>query len=238
MPTPLRSWSFTALTQFEDCPRAYELKYIQKISDTKPRDALERGSRIHQEAEDFVRGKVDFTENLRHFKPELEALKTKYQDGKVTVEEEWGFDAEWYPTAWRSAWVRLKCDAVVELSPEHFLIVDYKTGGRFGNELKHGRQLEFYAAASLVRFPDVKQVTCELWYLDKNDLASMTMNANQMKRALSTWDRAGRKVSMAKHFPATPSLYKCRWCPYKDTEHCEQSFKEEMKDSPLLKRLA
>jgi CRISPR/Cas system-associated exonuclease Cas4 (RecB family) len=210
----MSSWSFSRLLVFESCPYRYKLQHLDRVPDLQPKTAADRGTAIHQEAEDYVLGKSDLTHNLRFFKADLTALKEHNAKGRVVCEEEWAFDRNWTPTNWKSGWLRLKCDAVAHLSRSHLAVVDYKTGKRFGNEIKHARQLQLYALCALIRCPEVEQVTCELWYLDQNELASFTMHRKQLKKYLQVFDRDGRAVTDAKTYPPRANIDSCRYCPY------------------------
>ena len=157
---------------------------------------------------------AELTNNLRHFKAEFLALKSHFAAGRVTCEEEWAFDRDWKIENWRTGWLRMKCDAVIHMNKSHMAVVDYKTGRRFGNEIKHARQLQLYALSSLLRYKDVNKVTCELWYLDQNELASFAMQRKQLPKYLKMFDREGRAVTDAKSYPPRPNIESCRWCPY------------------------
>jgi CRISPR/Cas system-associated exonuclease Cas4 (RecB family) len=208
------SWSFSRLMVYEQCPYRFKLQFIDRVPDEQPKTAADRGTAIHQEAEDYVTGKGEFTGNLRHFKPDFLALKTHYDAGRVTVEEEWAFDRDWKVAEWRTGWLRLKCDAVLHLNKQHVAVIDHKTGKRFGNEIKHARQLQLYALTSLLRYEAVDQVTCELWYLDQNELSSFVMHRKQLGKYLKMFDREGRAVTEAKTYPPRPNIESCKYCPY------------------------
>ena len=122
----ITSWSFSALQVFESCKYHSKLARLDKIPDLQPKTAADRGTAIHQEAEDYVCGKAPFTNNLRFFKDDLTALAAHYAAGRVVCEQEWGFDTQWSSAEWRAAWLRLKCDAVCFLSEKHAVVVDYK----------------------------------------------------------------------------------------------------------------
>ncbi len=122
----LNSWSFSKLIVFEECKYRAKLQWLDKIPDLQPKTAADRGTQIHQEAEDYVLGKSGLTHNLRHFEDDFAALAQHAKSGRVICEQEWGFDDQWNPTEWRRAWLRLKADAVCHLDATHAVVVDYK----------------------------------------------------------------------------------------------------------------
>ena len=208
------SWSISRVQVFESCQYRAKLQWLDKTPDLQPKTAADRGTQIHLEAEDYVCGKAPFTNNLRHFSADLTALHNHYAQGRVTCEEEWAFDRDWNDTEWKKGWLRLKCDAVCHLSPKHVVVIDYKTGKRFGNELKHAVQLQLYAVCALLRYPDVEQVTCELWYFDQNELASFVLHRRQLKKYLAIFDEKGRKFTETTNFKPNPNVVTCKYCPY------------------------
>ena len=212
--TTIPSWSISRVQTYEQCPYRAKLTWLDKIPDTQPKTAADRGTQIHQEAEDYVRGKIAFTSNLRHFERDFAALATRFKQGTVTCEEEWGFDRNWMVTDWKRAWLRLKCDFVCFLDPKHAVIGDYKTGKRFGNEVKHAIQLQLYALCALLRYPEIEHVTCELWYLDQNELANFSMKRSQISKYLKLFDEKGRKFTEDTVFKPNPNIVSCRYCPY------------------------
>lgn len=217
------SWSISRVNVYEQCAYRAALQWRDKIPDLQPKTAADRGSQIHQEAEDYVTGKGSFTPNLRYFKVDFDALKRHAEQGRVVCEEEWGFDRNWQVTSWKTAWLRLKCDAVCFLDPTHAVVIDYKTGKRFGNEVKHAIQLQLYALCALIRYPEIEQVTCELWYLDQNELASFTMKRSQMSKYLKLFDQKGRKFTEDTVFKPNPNVESCKYCPYHPSKqaNCE-----------------
>lgn len=210
----ISTWSFSALGIFEQCKYRSKLSRLDKVPDLQPKTAADRGTAIHQEAEDYVLGKSGFTQNLRFFKDDLTALAAHAVAGRVVCEQEWGYSLDWEVAPWKSAWLRLKCDAVCFLEPDHCVVVDYKTGKRFGNEVKHAEQLQLYAVCALLRYPEVQRVTCELWYFDQNELASFTMKRSQMKKYMQLFDKRGVAMTTETEFKPNPNIYSCKWCSY------------------------
>ncbi len=214
MSQTIPSWSISRVQTFEKCKYWAKLQWLDKIPDTQPKTAADRGSAIHLEAENFVRGEGQLTPNLRFFEADLNALAHRYSQGKVICEEEWGFDKNWQVAEWKKAWLRLKCDAVYHIDRTNLAVIDYKTGKRFGNEVKHAIQLQLYALCALIRYPEIEHVTCELWYLDHNELASFNMKRTQLKKYLSYFDKKGREFTEETVFKPNPNIVSCKYCPY------------------------
>lgn len=222
---PIKTWSHSRLVDFEECPLKAKLKHVDRIPDPKPRTAADRGTAIHLEAELFVKGEAGFTSNLQRFKPEFDALRNLYQEGKVSLEGEWGFDHQWSVSEYfgKSTWGRIKADSVAYMSVEHAAVIDFKTGKKFGNEIKHAEQTQLYALGTFIRNPKIQTVTAELWYLDIDDLSTMTITRTQaLKKYLPYFDKRARRMTSATKFEANPNIYSCKWCPYgpKGTGHC------------------
>lgn len=219
---PISSWSFSKLSDFEQCKYRAYLKYDAKIPEPerplppgKTEQANDRGTRIHELAEHFVGGTLkDFPAELSKFMAEFLHLRDLYRDGRVSMEGEWGVDRDWAPTEWKRAWHRSKLDAIVHTSPHTAVVIDYKTGRKFGNELKHGQQLQLYTVNAFFRFPDLEEVTTELWYLDQDEITSMTFSRNQGLRFKPNFDRRGHAMTECTDFPPNPNIHSCRWCQY------------------------
>lgn len=222
----IKSTSYSRLLDYESCPLKAKLKVIDRIPDPNPHPAGLRGTAIHSACEDFVSGanKLLCTDAQRHFEVEFKSLRQHYKAGRVSLEGEWAFDTDWNPTDWKAGWLRVKLDAYVALTPQHAVVIDYKTGKRFGNEVKHGEQLQLYALSVLLRYPEIRAVTAELWYLDVNDLVSFSVTRDYGLRLLKPFDKRFHKMTSATSFPATPNIESCKYCPFhptRGTGHCK-----------------
>ena len=102
--------SFSRLMEFENCAYATKLKVIDKIPEPERElrpgqleHANDRGSRIHDECEMYVRGKGPMpAEAAKFFRVELESLRKNFIKGDVTLEEEWGFTVDWEPCGYNA----------------------------------------------------------------------------------------------------------------------------------------
>lgn len=176
----IRSTSFSRLLDYESCPYKAFLKIVEKIPEPerplppgKTEHANDRGSRVHDEAEQFIRGHRPEppVEVVKYFNGEFQSLRGHFKKGYVSLEGEWGFTREWEPCDWKIAWLRVKLDAYLKPNKTGGVVIDYKTGKRFGNEIKHGQQTQVYSLAAMIRDPSLQMITTELWYPDVNDLA-------------------------------------------------------------------
>lgn len=209
----IKNWSYTKLIDFEQCPYRVKLKHIDRLPEAKA-PAAERGTQIHQYAEDYVCGKLKkLPGELAKFSNEFEVLRSEYKQGHVSLEGEWGFDKNWMPTDYKTAWLRVKGDTVV-VRPDLALVVDYKTGQSYGKEVTHGEQVQLYSIATFIRNPDLEKITVELWYLDKDELRSTTYTRAQALRYVQTFAKRAERMLSEKIFPANPNLYTCKWCSF------------------------
>jgi len=229
------SWSFSRLGDFDKCKKYYWLKHEQKVPEPerplppgKTEHANDRGSRIHDAAEKFVNGTGPFIPEMKEFQQEFEHLKRLYAAGKVSLEGEWGMDRNWEPCDWKSAWQRLKLDALVFASETEAVAIDYKSGRKFGNEVKHGQQLQSYQLNTFLRYPKLEVVHTELWYLDVKDITIQTYTRDQGLRFKRTFDQRGRALTSCTEWPANPNRFSCQWCSYgpDGTGHCPEGVRK------------
>ena len=97
----ITSWSFSRLKDFEQCPLKAYYKYVEKMPDDHmDRSAADRGTMVHEAAENFVRGDGDFIKEMSKFRDYFKDLRVEYQDGNVVLEEDWAFDSDWATTGW------------------------------------------------------------------------------------------------------------------------------------------
>lgn len=221
----IKSWSFSRLEVYQTCPYRARLTWVDKIPEPerplpvgKTEQANDRGSRIHEEAENFVRGKGKLTKELKKFELEFQKLKGLFDAGVVQLEDEWAFTTDWEATDWSSAsaWGRLKIDALVYLDSTRAVVIDYKTGRKDGNEIKHAKQTQLYALVAFLRDPALEEIHTELWYLDQNELTRTRYTRKQAMRYLKVFDKGAKEMTTALEFKPKPNLYACRWCPYKE----------------------
>ena len=152
----------------------------------------------------------------------INILKALYPTGRVLMEDMWLFNNAWEPLSpyierWsKEIWVRIMLDVCV-FSPDGktAIVIDYKTGKRYGNEVKHAEQTQLYALAVLLRFPEVEYIITELWYTDQDEMATMRFTRKQGMRYLKNWNNKMIKMTTAVEFPVKANMYTCNYCPFK-----------------------
>lgn len=219
----LKSWSYSALKVFEQCPYRSYIAKVKKIQEESG-PAAERGTMIHQQAEDYVNGTLgEFPDTLIKFKAEFEELREGFANAEVELEGEWGFDLNWNPVGWmeKATWARIKLDALVHQDETCVRVIDYKTGKKFGNEIGHSQQALLYAIATFLRFPDVQFAQTELWYLDLGETTVKSFTRDQAMQFMPTWHKRAVEMTTCDDFSPTPSKDACRWCSYRKGEHPE-----------------
>lgn len=240
----IKAWSFSSLQKYEQCPYQAKLAKIDKIPEPErpappngDEHANDRGSRIHDHAEAYVRGDTGtMLPEMLHFKQGFENLRQLFKKNKVELEDMWCFDDAWEPVAsnaWDEIWARIKLDAVAFIGEDesHAAVIDYKTGKKFGNEVKHGQQLQLYCIGTALLYPEVETITAELWYLDKDELTSMTFSRRQALRFMRGFNERAVKMTTDTQFKPKPNKSSCMFCPYGPKEfsnkwvnksgHCE-----------------
>lgn len=230
------SWSFSSIERYDRCAHAFKLKYIDRISepDVPPKEgktvrANDRGTSLHEGCELYVSGQVaELNAELSRFAPHLEKARELFALGFIIQEEEWGIDKEWNPTPWATAWGRMKLDLFAkEPQGTRALVVDFKSGKHYGNEVKHADQANLYQAAAFMRFPELKHVVTEFWYLDHGIVSKSSFTRKTLSTAITRYNNRVRTINYDRHFRPNPTQFNCRWCGYSyGNRDCKFSLQE------------
>lgn len=219
------AWSHSALKVFESC--AYKT-YISKVKrvqeDFGP--AAARGTEIHTQAEDYVKGTLaEMPDTLKKFEKQFNFLKEEYANANVELEGDWGFTRKWQICDWMApdVWARVKLDALVNESETSARVIDYKTGRQFGNEISHSQQALTYAIGSFFRYPKLEIVKTELWYLDHGTTMEQVYTRDEAMIFMPKLHERATLMTTATKFPPNPSTIACRWCSFGKGEspYCE-----------------
>lgn len=231
--TKKRSWSFSALLDYETCPFRIAMKEQRaprpEVDESSP---LVRGIKVHDMAEKFVKGELDeLPHELRKFREDFERERELYAEGKVIAEDDWGYDEEWNPCGWSEAWLRMKLDLMEFVSDDFAKVTDYKTGKRFGNEVKHTQQGQLYMIGSFLRYPELESIDVHFRYLDEGKDTNKVYQRNQLQRYLERFQKRAERMCTDEVLKAKPTRGNCRFCDYgvnKGTGACPYAIPWEM----------
>lgn len=218
--------SHSRLVIFEQCRARAKYAFIDRLPEPDrgppPRNMLEwpndRGSRIHDECEAYVKGNREaLPAEAKKFEEEFKELRARFADGVVDSENMWCYDDAWQPCGsrdWNRIWFRIKVDAIYFSSTEDAVVIDYKTGKRWGNEVSHAEQGRIYAVGTFLRYPKLKNLKVELWYLDQDELTSFDYRRNQAMYFFNGLNERNMEMTSARDFNPNPNRETCKWCPY------------------------
>lgn len=226
------AWSFSRYTDYCQCPLKFKLKHIDKIQEpataAMARDAMARGSQIHDLAEGYIKGTIArLPKELKQFADEFRALRKQYKKSinGMVVEDTWAFTQDWDETTWNDwvgCWVRIKLDCAHHEDGETLIITDWKTGKFRPQEVEvYVEQLELYALAALLFYEHIEVVKPRLAYLDHgivypNPEEPLVFTRDMIHELKKTWAKRVRPMMNDKTFAPRPNN-KCHWCFYRNS---------------------
>lgn len=209
MSETFKTWSNSSLETYRSCPLRAKFKYIDKLPDPGNKYS-DRGNVIHNELQAVVEKGEPVPDYAKHFAPLLEAA----QDRDAICEKMFKFDHNWKPTdKWDDTWLVVKQDLVL-VDNDYVLTVDYKSGKKFGNEVKHMGQKTLYSIAAMILWPDRPEYIAEMWYIDQKEVTSHSFSPEVLKMARAKLDAEVSKMFDDRMFRPRPNVMNCKWCPY------------------------
>lgn len=200
----IKSWSYSQLSSYEQCPHQHMYKRIIKLPEP-PSYALTNGVRIHQLAEDYLTGKlIELPDELARFNNEFNNLKAAGAQAELAQT----YDVNWKlitsENAWDcdEAWLRLKIDAAIP-----GLLIDFKTGKQYP---EHKKQGQLYADAAMMNDGSIDEIDVEFWYLNSGKVVSHVFNREGLDARIKEWKH---KV-LAMHNDDTFTPRQHEWCKY------------------------
>lgn len=219
--------SHSRLSDFNQCPLKFKLKYIDKaknmlIDDNNKSVHLVRGQNVHKALENYVvKRKAGAAPNLEYSKnlpevnstvPLIEKYINAFGIANVHPERQICVDANWADDEWfsKKAYYRAIFD-LISISQDTAVISDYKTGKftDYTPDSGYG-QLELSAAIALSIW-DVEAVNTEYLYVDHKKAVVKTYGQNDKIRLIEHFDSELVKVNEEKDFDPKKNQH-CRWC--------------------------
>ena len=191
--------SATSLKTWDNCPRLYKAKYIDKIIPYVPNAAADRGIKIHEELEECVK---------TGSKPSVwtpEGLIDTLHKAKASVEGEIAVDRSFAPVPYKSkdAWLRGKIDVRLTRG-DKALVIDWKTGKVRPDKI----QADVYTAM-IQHVEKVEKVDFRLVYVDQKQVVPLTRDNKAAERVTTLIKKVENDQD---HLPQPSWL--CRFCDF------------------------
>jgi hypothetical protein len=210
------AWSFSALTEFENCPKKYfHLKVAKDVKDEDNQWSGE-GKQVHDALFHRVIDGTPLPLATRH----LEAIAVKFADaeGDKYGEMKFALTRDFEPTEFfaHDVYIRAIIDLLI-VRGTHAIIIDWKTG-----KVKDDFTQIKMSAAVLSRFmPELQTFTVAYVWLKAKNVSQQNITKQEL---VGVWSdlipRAGKIESALKttSFSAKPSGL-CKYCPVKQCPH-------------------
>lgn len=215
------SWSYTALIDFENCPRAYAAKRVYKTVKEEESEALRWGNAVHKALELRVRDKTPLPDSMKQWDKYAIAFERSKNYG-ILCESEYATNRALKLVAWfaNDAWSRFKVDVtLLKDKGVTACIYDYKTGKVKDDET----QLRLFGLIVLRAMPEVERVFAYNIWLKHNQVSApvCTMRDWEMKEWQKIIPRVRRMEEAWKHenFPERQSGLCKAHCPVIDCLH-------------------
>lgn len=212
--------SYSAIKDFEGCPRRYHEVRILKKFKSKDTEATLYGTAVHKAFEDFITDGVALPaafETYRHF---VEPLAKA--DADIHCELKLGITADFKPCGFfdKDVWFRGLPDYLaISRSGKTARVADYKTGK--SSRYADTAQLELMAAMVFIHYPSVERIKGALLFVVVGDIIKAEYTRAQLPEILSKW--AGRASAIEGALdvgvwnPRSSAL--CKFCPVASCEH-------------------
>ncbi len=219
MSKPIIAWSFSALSDFKNCPCKYWAIKIEKlVSDANAFN--QRGDDYHKNFEHYVGKGTALGPALERFKPVLDKLR--YAPGTNYLEHKMALTQNYQPCDfkdWNNAWVRAIAD-YLNINGTSGIGVDYK----FGKYRNDPEQNSLVAAVAFHNFPQLERIRTTYYYAMHD---KFTPFVDYTRADIPTiWNAFlpdVNKLAQAKiedKWPKTPNPL-CRYCPVAQCQYNE-----------------
>lgn len=212
--------SYSAIKDFESCPRKYHVVRILKQVKQKDTEATLYGTAVHKAFEEFIRDKTPLPESFKSYQPFVESLAQIRAD--VRCEEKLGIRTDFSPCGFfdKDVWFRGIPDF---LALDHARgiarVVDYKTGK--SSRYADTSQLELMAAMIMSHHPEINIVRGALLFVVVGDVIKAEFSRDQLPEIFSKWaGRANMIEAAVDHGVWNPKQSAlCKFCPVNTCEY-------------------
>lgn len=216
-----RPWSFSALGDFTNCPRAYYEKRIAKSVQEEQNEAALWGDYVHKQFDLYLKAwrpdtVVPLPANLEMYREYLDHFARG--SGTMYSECEYAITKEQRPCGFfaKDVWCRAIID-VLHLDGDTARAIDHKTG-----KIRHNtKQLKLSALMIFAHHPEIQEVKTGYFWLQDRVVAQETYAREQMG---ALWNEfvpelmSYRQAFHTETFNPKPSGLCYGWCPVTQCE--------------------
>lgn len=201
------SWS--RWSDFDQCPRKFFLKYVDKAVNFKedPKDKslhLIRGEQLHKQLENYVMYKIDLAQGVAGavrpaMSPETESVtplidKLMLSSTAVLPETQLAINREWKQVEWfdKKAAIRAILD-LIALRSNHAIIWDYKSG-KYKPYADECGQLHL-SAAMIIALKGLDYVDVSYLFLDEKKPEGIRVTQEDARRVIKIFDERYERVN-------------------------------------------
>ena len=217
MPTASKipAWSFSALSQFETCPKQFWHMRIKRDFKDSGNENSEFGKHVHDSiAKYFLKG-TKLPTDIVYVKPIVDVYK-KAAFRETMIELKLAINPKFKPVAWmgHDVYCRAIVDAAFVQGPRA-LLVDWKTGKMKPDS--EATQLKLSAVMFMLHEEEVEDVTMRyVWLLNGGKTTTFKMSRKDIP---AVWNELAPRLKRYQHahahddFPANPSGLCRKYCP-------------------------
>lgn len=250
------SLSWSRLSDFEQCPRKFHLKYIAKVfppfDDGAPH--LIKGRELHKQLETYILAQNGKAELPLGWSPEVKAtlpfvdslfknFTAVYPETQVSSQFSVDPNLRWKPCTWfdKNSLYRAIWD-VIALAPLKVFIGDWKSGKYYPIQPGEFGQLHLSSVIALHRFTAAEEVESAFLYLAGRQIDRIKVTRGEayvdekgkVVESLDTvqkdFERRFEIVQLEKEWKATPNEF-CKWCEATKAQ-CQFSKKADFGNLP------
>lgn len=213
-------WSYSAWSDYKNCPKKYYHLRVAKDVKDRQTDALLYGSELHKAAENYIRDNEELPERFAYIRPVLTKLAAL--PGEKHCEYKMGLTRDWQACEFfgEGVWWRGIADFLsLDFKKRIAWLADYKTGK--SSKFADKSQLELLSLAIFAHFPGIQRVRSALIYVVAEDVIRADFTNEDCEALTAKW---GSNVGMLEKnyevdvWNAKPNSL-CRFCPVKTCEH-------------------
>lgn len=216
----MKTWSYSSLKQFEQCPRKYsEIVVYRNFQDVFTSPKGDYGDRLHKAADAYVHSGGELDAEFRFLQPTLDVLRA--MPGQKLTEYKMAVKPDGTPTRWNDPerWFQGITDLLVVGDKPTAYCLDYKTG-----DVKYADtdQLELMSMLIFAHFPHVTKIKGRLLFVLSQQPRDRNVNVSENGKLWEKWrERDAKRVAsiMAKNFPPKESGLCKKHCIVTTCEH-------------------